>query len=661
VVTQNAVQGHNVLASAGVVELFTGLARYDTGLTVSYDWSATDQRLLSLVTDQSDSNCHESFDQASECASLRLDITGLAVGVYPVTVIATVDGTTLSITEDLYLMEEAALSAAQISDEDQDGYPAFKDADPLSAQTMRILSDGSANLLIAGSNARLSMGRVASLHWSKVAFDDVSISLPVDAFQESAAELNVVGSGAVNNLPADQTNATVYNFAIYSDQLPIGSQLPATLHLLDDVPNNAQLKLFSNTGEWLDFSGLNDRIYYAQAGDDGCPSAQSSSYRLAWGPRADGSLASGSQCLLFSLQDGGPHDVDGEVNGSVQMAFVLLDDEAACESCKADSKGGGGVSSIEITFLLFLLFVVATHRIRVASALCKAGLMDDLNKKPDYRLIAAAILLLVAIDAAAFEPISVKITTTADSNPAKAQSDSDIESSSSANFELAALVFEAELSNKSAFVIDSEVNVSQSSVSGLGESEFGGSLAYYRKLSVLGEPVLSFRGTLAYLDSETDIRDSGKVGLGITSNWDPSPFYDYSLGVNFLSRSAETDVFSTQNITGFGNFNYYFSEALTFSTGLGLQTGDIVSTATPTLAVVNAADVIEPDNAFGGHDTQRFAYRLNATSLIFDAGVQYAFISGFALGSTYQYINTSAADPIEYDRHVVSFNLEYAF
>jgi len=131
--------------------------------------------------------------------------------------------------------------------------------------------------------------------------------------QQFTAEAQTIHQNLPANIsdPDSSENAMVYNVEIISTQLPVGSELTATIHLLADVPDNPSLRLFSAEGAWQSFDGSGGEIYHANAGTDGCPAANDSNYKLAWGYNSDGSLASGAQCLRFKLKDGGTNDIDG--------------------------------------------------------------------------------------------------------------------------------------------------------------------------------------------------------------------------------------------------------------------------------------------------------------------------------------------------------------
>jgi len=89
--------------------------------------------------------------------------------------------------------------------------------------------------------------------------------------------------------------------------------------------------------------------------------------------------------------------------------------------------------------------------------------------------------------------------------------------------------------------------------------------------------------------------------------------------------------------------------------------GDEVSTATPTLAIVNTANAIEPDNAFGGFDERRFAYLLDASSVIVQLGANIEVSPQISADIGYRYVHTEADEDISYDRNLVTISARYAF
>lgn len=278
------------------------------------------------------------------------------------------------------------------------------------------------------------------------------------------------------------------------------------------------------------------------------------------------------------------------------------------------------------------------------------------------RAFIAMVAMTTCSNGIAVEITSIEVSVIGDSNPAKAQFDGDIESTNSVRFGFDALLFSRELNNGDVVELDARAAFeSNSSIEQLGESTYAAGVVYFKNIEeALGSPMLSFRGEVAFLDSETDIRDSGIFGLAVTGNWQPAPFFDFSLGTRLDVRAAATEVFDTRKLQLFGMANFSPTRRTSFRSGLSLVFGNEVSSSRPTVAIVNNSDAIEPDNAFGGFDDRRFAYLLDANSIIFELGAFVEITPQIFGDLRYRFIHTDADDPIDYDRQLVTLSLQYA-
>lgn len=269
---------------------------------------------------------------------------------------------------------------------------------------------------------------------------------------------------------------------------------------------------------------------------------------------------------------------------------------------------------------------------------------------------------VVCLNVNAVEVNSLDLAFIADSNPSKAQFDRDIFETNSLRLGVNASLFSKEIDDTSSIEFDARVAFeSNSSVEELGESIYTVGFGYFKEFEESrGVPILTVRSEISYLDSETDIRDSSVFGVAVSGNWQPAPFFDFSLGSRFDLRTAETDVFDTQKLQIFGLANFSPTRSTSLRSGITLVLGDEVSTATPTVAIVNSSDAIEPDNAFGGFEDRRFAYLLDANSAILELGALMEFTPQISADLGYRFIHTRADDPIDYDRYLVTMSLRYA-
>jgi hypothetical protein len=279
------------------------------------------------------------------------------------------------------------------------------------------------------------------------------------------------------------------------------------------------------------------------------------------------------------------------------------------------------------------------------------------------RMGLALIALSAAGTAGAAELTGVDLKFINDSNPAKAEFDRDIEATSSVLGRLTGSLYSVPLTSNE--LISSGISISGSAsfehnldIEGLGESRYRVGLGWFREAKKgAGNPFVRLSLGAGYLDSETEIRDSVLIDMGGSINFQPTNFFDTTLGVQAEVREAETEVFDTTKTTLFATANFSPVPRLVFRTGLRYVIGDEVSTATPTLNIVNNAKAIEPDEAFGGVPANRFAYLIDANSAIAEAGIGYSISGTVQANLLYRFVSTEADGDISYERSLIEFTI----
>ena len=253
-----------------------------------------------------------------------------------------------------------------------------------------------------------------------------------------------------------------------------------------------------------------------------------------------------------------------------------------------------------------------------------------------------------------------------DSNPAKAEFERDIEATNAVKGRLTGNLWSKELIKEEFVSSGLSINGSASyehnlDLEGLGESRYRASIDWFRE-NRTSEIAPFFRASfgLGYLDSETKIRDSSIVDLSGSINIQPTAFSDTTLGFSLEVREAETEVFDTTKTQFFLTANFSPFSRFVIRAGLRYVIGHEVSTATPTLNVVNNAQAIEPDNAFGGFEANRFAYLIDANSAIGELGLGYEVSDAIEANLLYRYVSTSAEGDIGYDRNMIELTFSYS-
>ena len=278
-----------------------------------------------------------------------------------------------------------------------------------------------------------------------------------------------------------------------------------------------------------------------------------------------------------------------------------------------------------------------------------------------WTALAIGILNSSTLSAAELSGIDLKFIN--DSNPAKAEFDRDIEEASSFLGRLSGNLYSRPLRNddmvSSGFSLNGSASYEHNvDIEGLGESRYRASADWFREnKKSKAAPFVRLGLGVTYIDSETQRRDGVAVDAGASINFQPTSFFDTTLGVQAAVTDAETKVFDTTKLTLFVTANFSPMPRLVLRTGLRYVTGDEVSTATPTINIVNNAEVIEPDEAFGGVPEQRFAYLLGANSAIAEAGVGYEITGTIQANLLYRFVSTEADGDISYDRSLIEFTL----
>ncbi len=282
-----------------------------------------------------------------------------------------------------------------------------------------------------------------------------------------------------------------------------------------------------------------------------------------------------------------------------------------------------------------------------------------------YVTLGFAVLLytLGSNAALAFGITGVDLKFISDSNPAKAELTQDIESTSALQGRVALSIFSKELVNTA--TRGSGISLSGSAsfennngIEELGESRYRIGFGWFNEFKTRGaQPFISFGAGVGFLDSETFIRDGVILDVIGSVNLQPTAFFDTTLGVRAEMRDAETEVFDSTKTTFFLTTNFSPISRLVFRSGLRFVIGNEISTATPTLNIINNANAIEADPAFGGLAENRFAYLIDANSFIAELGMGFEVSKSTQANLLYRFVSTDAEGDIGYDRQLIELTL----
>lgn len=280
--------------------------------------------------------------------------------------------------------------------------------------------------------------------------------------------------------------------------------------------------------------------------------------------------------------------------------------------------------------------------------------------------LTVALVIAVSLntmESRAAELTGVDLKFISDSNPAKAEFDRDIEETNSVMARLSGNLWAVPLQEsdvvRSGFSINGSASYGHNiDIEPLGESRYRLSADWFREnRKSAGTPFIRLGLGAGYIDSESERRDGVVLDAGASINYQPTSFFDTTLGIQGAVVDAETEVFDTSKMTLFATANFSPSPKLVLRAGLRFVTGNETSTATPTLNIVNNAEFIEPDEAFGGAAEQRFAYLIDADSLIAEAGFGYGISGTVTANLLYRFVSTEADGDISYDRSLIEFTV----
>ena len=168
-------------------------------------------------------------------------------------------------------------------------------------------------------------------------------------------------------------------------------------------------------------------------------------------------------------------------------------------------------------------------------------------------------------------------------------------------------------------------------------------------------PIYSFGARLGGLEYDSEMRDSTLLTLSAEMNKWLTTKINMTAALQFKERESVSEVYDTSEARIFVNFDTEFSKRDLLYTTFTFIDGDIVSSAEPTLAIINASDAIEPDDAFGGVDANQFAYRIDAETVVVTIGYNRIVNRDLSLDFSARFVDSESKDDdsIYYERQIL--------
>ena len=295
-VSQAGVKGKTVAATGGEVSAVVTVT--DPNGNHTYDWSRSDNNVVGTST----TSATFSFDPMS------------LVGVYEVVVDVTDDGIADTTYAASALIKVAASAEA---DSDEDGIPDSSDTTEAANELSVDAGSDDDATISADPGVKLVVGGAAFANGVAGAAVDESI---IAAGGEDGGDQPTNGEDALFVFPGG-----IYDFEIQELPEP-GQSVNVLIPLSTPIPADGSYRKYTEAGGWVEFVTDTKNALASAAGGagDSCPQAGSSSYQSG--------LNAGHLCLQLTLEDGGPNDADGQVNG-------VIDDPGGIAAPDADSDG----------------------------------------------------------------------------------------------------------------------------------------------------------------------------------------------------------------------------------------------------------------------------------------------------------------------------------
>ena len=318
-ISQGDQNGRKVAAEGGSV--MVTLSILDPNGTHTVDWSASDNNLVATSEDGA--------------MMFEFDPTGLAEGGYEVAAIVT-DSGIADATFNIGTLIRVSAEAVE-ADSDGDGVPDSKDTSE-ETNVIAVDADAGTAAVTADEGVKLVIGDAAQASGTS------GIAITEETIAASGAD----GGEAPSNGEDEDFNypTGLYDFQVQDLPVP-GQSVRLVIPVAAGVPADAVFRKYTEADGWYDFViDDNNGIATAPGEDGACPSVGSELFVAG--------LTEGDTCLQLTVQDGGPNDADGSINGEyddpsgiAEAAPVQIVDVNPAGYAKRKTVGGGGCSVSE--------------------------------------------------------------------------------------------------------------------------------------------------------------------------------------------------------------------------------------------------------------------------------------------------------------------------
>lgn len=352
------VNGSIIFGDDTDVSIQASLADPNVSGTTSFDWTQSNAQILALA----------SFNINND--TLSFDPSSLAVGTYVIDVVVSNENVPTHNTLVLNLLAAADPSASlPASDSDGDGIndnaEGYQDGDQDGIPDFRDDTNNDDTLLQA--NTDVTPASILYLHsqtGTRLQLGDIATATGCFGAVIDTADLSSHYSGNADTLDTDhEAISEIFDFVI-SGLPQVGDSVNIVIPLATAIRNNAVYRKFNPLNGWQDFvSDDNNRIASATSVAGICPAPGSHSYREG--------LNAFDTCIQLTLQDGGPNDSDGEINGIIRDPGMIAVNavetpDTSCEETQLNNcvSQRGGIGAITPLATGIALLGIALLRLR---------------------------------------------------------------------------------------------------------------------------------------------------------------------------------------------------------------------------------------------------------------------------------------------------------
>lgn len=176
----------------------------------------------------------------------------------------------------------------------------------------------------------------------------------------------------------------------------------------------------------------------------------------------------------------------------------------------------------------------------------------------------------------------------------------------------------------------------------------------YRASGKLLAPIWSLFTRLSITEYESWLRDSDFLSVGVSVNKGLTDRVSFTGTFSGTVRDSNSRVFDTREASVLFNIDYLVAKRATLYSTYNYLNGDIVSTGKPWLRIVDYAEDIQADDAFGGAAANFYAYRLKGQTQVLTLGANLMLNQHHSLDLSARVAHSRADGDITYNRMLVT-------